>query len=159
MKKKKKNTNSNTNTNKTVIKKSHKSKKDENNIPINDFSYDNNSDNPNIIGENSIDIKNKRVKRTSKKKLFSQRKEEISQIKVEYKNVPKANTYEEIMEKSKKNSCVSIDLLDYDDLKGVVEEKSETFKGNKKLKKDKKENVIYSGKKSEIKLTKSIYGN
>ena len=157
MKKKKKNTNSNTNTNKTVIKKSHKSKKDENNIPINDFSYDNNSDNPNVIGENSIDVKNKRVKRTSKKKLFSQRKEEISQIKVEYKNVPKANTYEEIMEKSKKNSCVCIDLLDYDDLKGVVEEKSETFKGNKKLKKDKKENVIYSGKKSEIKLTKSIY--
>ena len=71
--------------------------------------------------------------------------------------MPKASTYEEIMETSKKNSCVYIDLLEHDDLKNIIEEKSQMFNVNKKLKKEKKENVIISGKKAEISLTNSLY--
>ena len=71
--------------------------------------------------------------------------------------MPKASTYEEIMETSKKNSCIYIDLLEHDDLKNIIEEKSQMFNVNKKLKKEKKENVIISGKKAEISLTNSLY--
>ena len=71
--------------------------------------------------------------------------------------MPKASIYEEIMETSKKNSCVYIDLLEHDDLKNIIEEKSQMFNVNKKLKKEKKENVIISGKKAEISLTNSLY--
>ena len=50
-----------------------------------------------------------------------------------------------------------IDLLEHDDLKNIIEEKSQMFNVNKKLKKEKKENVIISGKKAEISLTNSLY--
>ena len=69
----------------------------------------------------------------------------------------KESTYEEIMETCKKNLCVYIDLLEHDDLKNIIEEKSQMFNVNKKLKKEKKENVIISGKKAEISLTNSLY--
>ena len=50
-----------------------------------------------------------------------------------------------------------IDLLEHDDLKNIIKEKSQIFNVNKKLKKEKKENVIISGKKAEISLTNSLY--
>ena len=59
--------------------------------------------------------------------------------------MPKASTYEEIMETSKKNSCVYIDLLEHDDLKNIIEEKSQMFNVNKKRKKRKCNNFWKKG--------------
>ena len=59
--------------------------------------------------------------------------------------MPKASTYEEIMETNKKNSCVYIDLLEHDDLKNIIEEKSQMFNVNKKRKKRKCNNFWKKG--------------
>ena len=59
--------------------------------------------------------------------------------------MPKESTYEEIMETSKKNSCVYIDLLEHYDLKNIIEEKSQMFNVNKKRKKRKCNNFWKKG--------------
>ena len=92
----------------------------------------------------------------SKKRFISQKREENVEIKLEYKNVPKVNTYEEIIKTCKNDSCAYVTLLNQDDIKNIIEEKSQIYSVNKKLKKDKKETIIFSDKNNEINLTKNL---
>ena len=145
------------NQNKTEIKRGKQKNKthDNNNLIISDFSSDNNNNNNTIeLGVNNNT--NKEIRKLSKKRFISQKKEENIEIKLEYKNVPKVNTYEEIIKTCKNDSCAYVTLLNSDDIKNIIEEKSQIFSVNKKLKKEKKETIIFSDKNNEINLTKNL---
>ena len=162
--------------NRTELKKSQKTKKDEeNNIKINnlivsnfsdmaEISKSNSNSNSNSANENKIDKgpkppkdNNNGIKKSIRKQFITQKKEEKPEIKLEYKEVPKAYSYEEIIKFGKNNSCAYITLFNPNDLKNFIEDKSQIFMLNKKLKKEKKENVIISNKSNEMDLTKDIY--
>ena len=140
------------NQNKTEIKRGKQKKKQEdtNNPIISDFSSDYNN---NII---ELGVNTKEIRKMSKKRFISQKREENVEIKLEYKNVQKVNTYEEIIKTCKNDSCAYVTLLNQDDIKNIIEEKSQIYSVNKKLKKDKKETIIFSDKNNEINLTKNL---
>ena len=144
--------------NRRELQKSQSQKKEEENNN-NNLIVSNSSEIASLSNSNKIDIgpKNESLKKSRKKKQFiTENKEEKPEIKVEYKEVPKANSYEEIIKIGKNNSCVYITLFDQNDLKNIIEEKSQTFMLNKRLKKEKKENAIISNKNNEIDLTKEL---
>ena len=155
--------------NRTEIKKSQNRKKDKikdtSNIKVSDFSDNTENSVSKIINfekkqdKNSIQkfsVRKSSTRKTDLTKFFT-KKEEDSEINVEYSEVPEVNTYEEIIKKRKMdNSCVKISLIEPEALKNIIEDKSQIFTLNKKLKKEKKENIIISDKDNEIDLTKAL---
>ena len=152
--------------NRTELKQSQRTKKDEekniNNLIVSNFSDLAEISNSNSINDNKINIgpkpsKNNDIKKSRKKQFITQKKEEKPEIKVEYKEVPKAYSYEELIKYGKNNACTFITLFSPNQLLNIIEDKSQIFMLNRKLKKEKKENVIISNKANEIDLTKNIY--
>ena len=114
---------------------------------------DSNEDNMNNVKKIS---KNSISKKYQRNPFITRKKEEKIEIKLEYKNIQKVSTYEDI-NKSRKNNepGLFISLFDENDLMNIIEEKSNMM--NKKFKKEKKENVIISSKDNEIDLTKELF--
>ena len=116
---------------------------------------DSNEDNMNNVKKIS---KNSISKKYQRNPFITRKKEEKIEIKLDYKNIQKVSTYEDI-NKSRKNNepGLFISLFDENDLMNIIEEKSNMFMMNKKFKKEKKENVIISSKDNEIDLTKELF--
>ena len=149
--------------NRSDIKKSQRRKKEENINKISDFSEFTETSNSNQVNLNlHINKKSMRktsVRKTSIRKFFAQKEEETSEINIEYKKVPKLTSYEEILKirKNSYNCCVYIPLLDSNDIKSIVENKSRISSLNKKLKKERKQTILISDKSKEINLTKALF--
>ena len=116
---------------------------------------DSNEDNMNNVKKIS---KNSISKKYQRNPFITRKKEEKIEIKLEYKNIQKVSTYEDINKLRKNNEPgLFISLFDENDLMNIIEEKSNMFMMNKKFKKEKKENVIISSKDNEIDLTKELF--
>ena len=116
---------------------------------------DSNEDNMNNVKKIS---KNSISKKYQRNPFITRKKEEKIEIKLEYKNIQKVSTYEDISKLRKNNEPgLFISLFDENDLMNIIEEKSNMFMMNKKFKKEKKENVIISSKDNEIDLTKELF--
>ena len=116
---------------------------------------DSNEDNMNNVKKIS---KNSISKKYQRNPFITRKKEEKIEIKLEYKNIQKVSTYEDINKLRKNNEPgLFISLFDEKDLMNIIEEKSNMFMMNKKFKKEKKENVIISSKDNEIDLTKELF--
>ena len=116
---------------------------------------DSNEDNMNNVKKIS---KNSISKKYQRNPFITRKKEEKIEIKLEYKNIQKVSTYEDINKLRKNNEPgLFISLFDENDLMNIIEEKSNMFMMNKKFKKEKKENVIISSKDNEIDLTKDLF--
>ena len=116
---------------------------------------DSNEDNMNNVKKIS---KNSISKKYQRNPFITRKKEEKIGIKLEYKNIQKVSTYEDISKLRKNNEPgLFISLFDENDLMNIIEEKSNMFMMNKKFKKEKKENVIISSKDNEIDLTKELF--
>ena len=125
------------------------------NIEIAKFNSENNTEEKSK-SKIKVDLDHK-IRKISKKRFISQKSEEDIIINVEYKNVPKVDTYDSIIKKCKKHSCAYISLLDLDNLKKLkLEEISQAYTLIKKMKKEKKVNIIISNKTNEINLTKNL---
>ena len=141
---------------KTDIKRGRpKKNSNENNDIISKFNPENNIEEKSN-SKKKLDLEHK-MRKMSKKRFISQKKEEDIIINIEYKNVPKVDTYDSIMKECKRNSCAYITLITQDNLKNLkLEERSQAYTLIKKMKKEKKVNIIISNKTNEINLTKSI---
>ena len=116
---------------------------------------DSNEDNMNNVKKIS---KNSISKKYQRNPFITRKKEEKIEIKLDYKNIQKVSTYEDINKLRKNNEPgLFISLFDENDLMNIIEEKSNMFMMNKKFKKEKKENVIISSKDNEIDLTKELF--
>ena len=116
---------------------------------------DSNEDNMNNVKKIS---KNSISKKYQRNPFITRKKEEKIEIKLEYKNIQKVSTYEDINKLRKNNEPgLFISLFDENDLMNIIEEKSNMFMMNKKFKKEKKENAIISSKDNEIDLTKELF--
>ena len=116
---------------------------------------DSNEDNMNNVKKIS---KNSISKKYQRNPFITRKKEEKIEIKLEYKNIQKVSTYEDINKLRKNNEPgLFISLFDENDLMNIIEEKSNMFMMNKKFKKEKKENVVISSKDNEIDLTKDLF--
>ena len=116
---------------------------------------DSNEDNMNNVKKIS---KNNISKKYQRNPFITRKKEEKIEIKLDYKNIQKVSTYEDINKLRKNNEPgLFISLFDENDLMNIIEEKSNMFMMNKKFKKEKKENVIISSKDNEIDLTKDLF--
>ena len=116
---------------------------------------DSNEDNMNNVKKIS---KNSISKKYQRNPFITRKKEEKIEIKLEYKNIQKVSTYEDINKLRKNNEPgLFISLFDENALMNIIEEKSNMFMMNKKFKKEKKENVIISSKDNEIDLTKELF--
>jgi hypothetical protein len=116
------------------------------------YSNEDNMNNVKKISKNSIS------KKYQRNPFITRKKEEKIEIKLEYKNIQKVSTYEDINKLRKNNEPgLFISLFDENELMNIIEEKSNMFMMNKKFKKEKKENVIISSKDNEIDLTKELF--
>ena len=120
----------------------------------------------NLLESNEDNIKNKikKISRNNSTKKYqrnpflTRKKEEKIEIKLEYKKIPQAYSYDDINKLRKNNEPgLFISLFAENDLLNIIENKSQIFTINKKLKKEKKENVIISSKDNEIELTKEFF--
>ena len=152
-----------------------KRKKPDNNVSISDFSSENDITSKSIYNTKS-NISEKEPSHTSNnsinsfkksiRKIFQSENPSLSQLKIDYKTVPQINTYEEIIN-TKNTPGMYMTLFNEDDLKNIIEEKSQTFLLLKKINKENKEKkekkekrekiiVIISGKNKEMNLNKSL---
>ena len=140
---------------KTENKRGRPKKNKNENINITKFNPENNTEEKsNSKIKLDLDLK---VPKISKKRFISLKKEEDVITNIEYKNVPKVDTYDSIIKECKNNSCAYISLIEQDNLKNLkLEKESQAFTLIKKMKKEKKVNIIISNKTNEINLTKNI---
>ena len=154
--KKNENNISNKNKNRTENKRGRPKKNKNENIDITQFNSENNNEEKSN-SEIKVDLEQK-IRKISKKRFIAQKKEEDILINVEYKDVPKVDTYDNIIKSCKNNSCAYISLIDQDNFKKIkLEEKSQAFTLIKKMKKEKRENIIISNKINEMNLTKNLF--
>ena len=116
-----------------------------------------NSDKKNEESSSNSKIKIDNLRKSNKKRFSSQKKVEDIAININYKEVPKADTYEDITKLCKNNSCAYVSLLNPDLLKKLkLEDISQILFLYKRMKKEKKENIIISNGNNEMKITKTL---